>query len=161
MAKSNKRKAKQADAKRAADASPDAARRSFLARMRTYAIGGAVVAGAGVWSAGYYRAYAAEHDLTRIGKGKPKVVQIHDPQCPLCATLQREARAAVEDMDTDALCFLVANIRTPKGRDFANAHGVGHVTLLLLDGDGQVVEVMEGVRRKEELKRRFEVLARA
>ncbi|MEM7524708.1 MAG: hypothetical protein AAF360_13300 [Pseudomonadota bacterium] len=160
MAKPNKRKQKQAIAK--ADATPTAeeSRRGFFQRIRAYAIGGAVIAGGGVWGASYFEAMAAEHDLNRIGKGTPKVVQIHDPQCPRCTALQREARAAVEDVDSGDICLLVANIRTAKGRDFAAVHGVGSVTLVLMDGEGRVVEILQGNRQRRELSLRFQELAR-
>ncbi|MEM7213577.1 MAG: hypothetical protein AAF479_17120, partial [Pseudomonadota bacterium] len=42
--------------------------------------------------------------------------------------------------------YLVANIATPEGRAFADKHGVGHVTLLLLDGRGRVRDVIQGQR---------------
>ena len=160
MAKTNKRKAKQADARKSAADRPEETRRAFLGKMRNRAIGAGVLAGGGWLGFGYYEARAAEYDLGRIGKGKPKVVQIHDPQCPLCAQLQREARAAVGDLGSGDVCFLIANIRTDKGRAFASRHGVGHVTLVLLDGAGDVVEIIEGVRQREELLRRFARLAR-
>ncbi|MEL7464674.1 MAG: hypothetical protein AAFN79_11440 [Pseudomonadota bacterium] len=158
MAKPNKRKAKQAAEAKAAAETPEATRREFLAKMRNRAIGLGGLAVGGYFAFSYYEAAAAEYDLTRIGKGTPKVVQIHDPQCPICTALQREARAAVDAMKGDEMCLLIANIRTEKGRAFASAHGAGHVTLVLMDGDGRVVEIMEGRRDRAELQRRFERL---
>ncbi len=117
-----------------------AARRSRRDVLRTIAGGAAVVAAVG--GAGWYlveevQATIRETDLTRIGNGIPTVVQIHDPQCPRCAALQREARRAMSGFDNDELQFVVANIRTSEGSALARAHGVGHVTLLLLDGAGK------------------------
>ena len=82
-----------------------------------------------------------------------------DPE--IHARFQREARAALGDCGEDAPCYLVANIRTRSGRDLAAAHRVGNVTLVLLDGDGQRVEILAGERSREELSRRFKALARA
>ena len=157
MAKANKRKSKQAAKAKAANPG----RRAFLGHAKTIVIGGAAVGGAGWLLFDHFQAMAAEHDLSRIGKGAPKIVQIHDPQCPRCIALQREARAALGDCGEDAPCYLVANIRTRSGRDFAAAHRVGNVTLVLLDGDGQRVEILAGGRSREELSRRFKALARA
>ena len=159
MAKHNKRKAKQAEAAKVAVKPPEESRREFLIKMRNRAIGVGGVGAAGYFGFTYYEATAAEYDLTRIGQGKPKVVQIHDPQCPRCSALQREARAAIDAMEGDDVCLLVANIRMEKGRNFAAAHGVGSITLVLMDGAGRVVEVLEGNRQRAELKRRFELLA--
>lgn len=158
MAKTNKRKAKQ---KAAAAAAMDESRRGFLSRMKWYALGAGVIGAGGYFSIDSYAAFAAERDLTKIGKGAPKIVQIHDPQCPLCNALMKEARAALENCADDAPCFLVADIRTPKGRDFANVHGVGNVTVMLLDGRGGVVEVLQGQRGRSELAQRFKALARS
>ena len=157
MAKRNKRKTQQKEAARTAAeaAGPETSRRRFLGLMKTGAIGVAAVGGLGWLVRDQFMATAAEYDLTRIGQGTPKVVQIHDPQCPSCAALQREARAAVETFDEDEICLLVANIRTAKGSAFAASHGVGHVTLLLFDGAGRRVAVLEGRRQRDELMQRF------
>ncbi len=115
--------------------------------FRKVASGGLVLAavgGVGWYFVGEVRATIREEDLSRIGNGIPTVVQIHDPQCPTCRALQREVRDALEAFDSGELQYLVANIRTDEGRRLANAHGVGHVTLLLLDGDGERRDVLAG-----------------
>ncbi|MEL6209318.1 MAG: hypothetical protein AAFR44_03910 [Pseudomonadota bacterium] len=119
--------------------------------------GGAALLFGGV---GYYAVSStmttlSEQDLSRIGNGVPTVVQIHDPNCPQCAALQREARAAMDAMDPGALDYVVANIKTAEGARYARLHGVGHVTLLLVDGQGEVVNVLQGVRDRAELTRAF------
>jgi hypothetical protein len=96
-----------------------------------------------------------EHDLTRIGNGIPTVVQIHDPQCSICAALQREARDAVSNFDDNELQFLVANIRQDKGRALASKHRVQHITLLLLDGKGNRRSVLVGPNKSEYLTEAF------
>jgi hypothetical protein len=64
-------------------------------------------------------------------------------------------------MEVGSIQFLVANIRSPEGRQFATAHGVGHVTLLLFDGSGRRREVLVGERTSEHLLEIFMRLSRA
>lgn len=105
------------------------------------------------------QATLAERDLTRIGQGVPSIVQVHDPQCPVCQTLQREARAALKAMDGPTPLFLVADIKTDVGAAFAAAHRVPHVTLVLFDADGGVQEVLQGANARDALQPVFETLA--
>ena len=80
----------------AIDMADDAlSRRSLLKRFRTGGIVAVVAAGGGWALMREVQATVREHDLSRIGNGKPAVVQIHDPECPRCVALQREARDAV------------------------------------------------------------------
>ena len=134
---------------------PSQSRRAFLRKLRNGGIVAAVVGGGGWFAVRDVQATIREHDLSRIGNGMPTVVQIHDPECPTCAALQREARDAACTVGEAKVQFLVANIRTPKGRALAQAHGVAHVTLLLLDGNGQRQGVLTGLRQSEELVNAF------
>ncbi len=90
------------------------------------------------------KATMREHDLSQIGNGVPAIVQIHDPQCPRCVALQREARTALCEFENDQLQFLVANVMNSEGRQLAAAHGVGNITLLLFDGEGRRRNVITG-----------------
>lgn len=132
-----------------------ATRRDFLRKMSSRGLIVAAVGGAGWFLVEEVRATIREEDLSRIGNGIPAVVQIHDPQCPRCAALQREAREALAEFDEGELQYLVANIRSAKGRKLANAHGVGHITLLLFDGDGQRRDVLVGPNTAENLEHAF------
>jgi len=127
-------------------------RRDIMNLVRNGAIGAVVLGGAVWFGLSAVRATAAEMDLTRIGQGKPTVVQVHDPQCTLCTQLQREVRAALDDLGDSDLVYLVANIRGAEGQQFAAQHRVPHVTLVLFDGAGQKLQVLNGVRSAEELK---------
>lgn len=111
----------------------------------------AAVGGIGFWGMGSFRAYAAEHDLTKVGQGSPTIVQIHDPQCPICTSLQRETRQALGDMDDCGMVYLVADIKTDKGAAFARKYAVPHVTLLLFDGAGELQETVRGMQQSEQL----------
>lgn len=153
MSKSRKSKPRASKAKKAAIAEPS--RRDVLRLMRTGAIATAAVAGGGYWAFGSFRAYAAEHDLSKVGQGNPAIVQIHDPQCPICTALQRETRRALSDLDDCGLTYLVADIKTEDGAAFARKYGVPHVTLLLFDGAGNLQRTVQGMRQAEDLAEVF------
>lgn len=147
--KSRKSKSRKATAQNKSPASGPT-RREVMTFGRNVTIGVVAVGGVGYFGFGSYQAYAAEHDLGRVGQGVPVVVQIHDPQCPICTALQKEARKAVKDLDQD-MVFLVADITTDTGRQFAVRYGVTHVTLLLFDGEGARKQTLTGPRQSEEL----------
>ncbi|USG60554.1 twin-arginine translocation signal domain-containing protein [Sneathiella marina] len=131
-------------------------RRDFLGKIG-YGTLGVAVAGGGSWFfVEEVRATMRESDLSQIGNGIPTVVQIHDPQCSQCVALQRESREALCEINGDQLQFLVADIRTSKGRRFAATHNVSHVTLLLFDADGQRRNVLVGPNKSEHLSGIFQ-----
>lgn len=113
------------------------------------------VVGAGAWGVSSFSAYAAEHDLTRVGEGPMTIVQIHDPQCPTCTALQKQTRAALRDFDDCGITYLVADIKTPEGAAFARKYRVPHVTLLLFDGDGALHETVQGLQQASQLAQVF------
>lgn len=153
----SKRKQKQAAARKAAPKQNiDHGKRASLSTLRNWAIGAAVVGGGGYWFASDVQATMREHDLSRLGQGVPTVVQIHDPGCPQCTALQRTARAAMNGFDETELVFLVANINTEEGRAIATANGVGHVTLVLFDGEGRRQEIIQGPSTEARLEAAFQ-----
>ncbi|GAB5468677.1 MAG: hypothetical protein Kilf2KO_17070 [Rhodospirillales bacterium] len=164
--KRQKQKAKRTQrpkAKAPASGTPPPAAPSRRGFLKTAGSGALVVAALG--AVGWYfvedvRATVREEDLSRIGQGVPTVVQIHDPQCPRCLALQREARDAMEAFEPEELQYLVANIKTEKGRRLARQHDVGHVTLLLFDAKGNISNVLVGNRESEALEPAFRRLVR-
>lgn len=134
---------------------PGVSRRALLVRARNYGLAAAVVFGAGWLLVSDFREALAVEDLSKIGAGVPTVVQIHDPQCPRCIALQKEARAAMEAFGDGELRYLVANIRQPRGREFAARQGVSHVTLLIFDANGKRLEVLRGPNGRARLRRVF------
>ena len=135
-------------------------RRAFLETLGYGALGVAIVGGGSWYVVSGVQASIAEQDLSRLGNGIPTVVQTHDPQCPRCRALQREAREAVSEFEDGTIQFLVANIRQPEGRQLAAAHGVGHVTLLLFDGSGRRRGILVGENDSESLSAEFRRLIR-
>ena len=113
----------------------------------------ATVVGSGL--AAFKYSYDASHDLAVIGKGVPAIVQIHDPNCPLCNQLRRNASTAA-DRFGDRLLYRIADIKTPQGRQLQLRHDVPHVTLLLFDGKGELRRVLTGVKDDDVLYRAFE-----
>lgn len=155
MKKSSKKR--QPKRKSNAVAKPEAAlasegRRGFLRWVRNGAIALPVLGGAGYFSVQSVQATICEGDLTKIQNGKPTVVQIHDPSCALCQTLQSQTRKVLRSYDDDSHNFLVANIRTEEGSAFAAQFGVPHVTLLLFDRQGQMKEIVRGPTNIEALR---------
>ncbi|MEM6637490.1 MAG: thioredoxin family protein [Pseudomonadota bacterium] len=130
-------------------------RRAALGMMRNGAVAAVVLGAGGYWGQRAYCATMTEHDLSRVGNGVPTVVQIHDPQCGLCRELQKETRAALRSFDDGSVNYVVANIRTTDGQSFAARHGVGHVTLLLFDGNGILLRTINGVTPRSELEDAF------
>lgn len=159
--KRQRRKATKKDQARAGSKPPATQRKKTLNRrdlMQNIAYGAlgiGILGGGGWYFVSGVRADMLERDLSRIGNGIPTVVQIHDPQCPHCQALQREAREAISRFDDGTIQFLVANIRLAEGRELAAAHGVGHVTLLLFDGEGRRRDVLVGRNRSEVLEGEF------
>ena len=54
------------------------------------------------------------------------------------------------------LQYLVASLSSPEGRQFAGRFGAGRMTLLLLDGDGRMRNVISGVHSPSYLREAFE-----
>ncbi len=154
---SNKSK-KNVPAQPLAPEAPD--RRKFLNRLMWIGGGVVVLGGATAFGARSVLAKVAERDLTRLGQGVPTVVQVHDPQCPTCNALERQARRALSEFSDTDLQFLIADIKTQEGLSFAGRYGVPHVTLLLFDGQGNLVETLQGMRQAPELREAFQKLVK-
>ena len=127
-------------------------RRSFLRNMRMTAVAISVVGAVGYYSISSIQASLSEADLSKIGNGRPAIVQIHDPQCMLCRTLQSQTRDVLDAYDDERFEYLVANIKTKKGGDLAARYSVPHVTLLLFDPKGTMVRAVRGPTSTAHLK---------
>lgn len=103
------------------------------------------------------RTASAESDLSVLGGGTPVAVQIHDHSCPLCQRLKANAEDALAQMDAPP-AWRIVDINTTKGADFAKQYGVGHVTILLFDGQGNRQDTIQGVTSTPSLRSSFEQL---
>ena len=130
-------------------------RRDTLKFLRNGALAVTATGAAGYWATGSFRAYAAEHDLSRLGQGAPVIVQVHDPQCSTCTALQKQARAALKEFDDCGLIYLVADIKTQDGAAFAARYGVPNITLLFFDGDGTLLSSVNGMHSSSQLSPLF------
>ncbi|MEO0566274.1 MAG: hypothetical protein AAF066_00950 [Pseudomonadota bacterium] len=133
-------------------------RRNFMSRVAWIGAGVVVAGGATVFGTRSVLAKMAELDLERIGQGVPAVVQIHDPSCSICTSLQRQARKAMKGFEDQELIYLVADISTTDGRAFAARYGVPHVTIMMFNERGRHEGTMQGMRQAEELKAAFQGL---
>lgn len=131
-------------------------RRTFIQNVRDGIITAAFFGG-GAWLVfDDVMATLDEQDLSKLGNGIPTIVQIHDPQCPMCTALQRETRKALDNFDTGQLQYLVANIKSVEGRALATTHGVEHVTLLLFDAMGTRRQILTGPNQSSYLTEVFQ-----
>ena len=126
-------------------------RREALGMFKVYGTAAAIVGLGGWYFAGKVMAGIDEADLSRLGNGIPAIVQVHDPECPDCRSLQRQTRLALEEFDDGSFEYLVANLKSPEGQAFANRHQAGRVTLILFDGKGRARNVIQGRRTKDAL----------
>jgi len=99
----------------------------------------------------YVQKSEIEHDLSVLGNGTPTVVQIHDPNCPMCQQLKSNL-GKVKGEFKDDIQFKTANIKTKKGRRFATKYNVPHVTLLFFDKQGKRVNTLQGVSTPDAIK---------
>jgi len=130
-------------------------RRNLLKYLRNGTVAAIVLGGGGFFAVSKVRATIAEQDLSKIGNGTPAIVQIHDPQCPVCIALQKEARHALLSFEDGELEYLVANIKSKEGSELANKYFVPHVTLLLFDGSGSLVKILNGSHDSDFLRKEF------
>jgi hypothetical protein len=136
-------------------------RRNLIRNLAFCVIVAGLVSGGGWYVVRGVQAGIAEQDLSLLGNGVPTVVQIHDPQCPRCRALKRETREAMSQFKAGTIQYLVANIRQLQGRRFAAKHRVGHITLLLFDGNGRRRGILAGERESEVLVNEFRKLIQA
>jgi len=131
-------------------------RRSFLAKAPYIAGGIVALAGIGFLGVSKVQADLAEQDLSLIGSGTPVIVQVHDPSCPICIALQKEARAAMLEVEESDLEYRVASIASDVGRAFADRHNSAHATLLFFDADGVITQRIHAPSDRDTLQAAFE-----
>lgn len=138
----------------------DKAKRANLSDFASWGVLAAAVAGGGYWAVGSVLARMGEGDLSKIGQGVAAIVQIHDPNCSMCAQLMRSTRQALSTIEDGKLEYAVANIKTTEGRNFAARYNAPHVTLLLFDARGNLVQTINGIQQSATLEPIFERLSK-
>ncbi|MFP4510549.1 MAG: hypothetical protein ACLFNQ_10505 [Spirochaetaceae bacterium] len=98
-------------------------------------------------------------NLSVVGSGTPTVVQVHDRACPVCTSLLGSVQEVRRDFDEEELHVRVAELHTEVGAAFARRYNAGRITLLLFDGDGNLVERQTGDQHPDDLRETFERLA--
>lgn len=129
----------------------------FRKLMRKAAILLAFLAVPIAWLIANEQSARQESDLSILGSGQPVAVQVHDHSCPLCQRLRTNAEQALNEMEHPP-AWRIADINTTSGADFAHRYGVGHVTILLFDGQGNRQQTIEGVTASHDLRSAFEKL---
>lgn len=127
-------------------------RRDMLTKLSVYGVGAVVVAGGGSALAYDFSKKLTEADLSVIGNGTPTIVQIHDPGCSMCQSLQKQTRAAFKLCDDTAFQYRVANIKSTDGAAFQAQVGLPHVTLVFFDDAGQHIHTIQGVTPADQIK---------
>jgi hypothetical protein len=84
-------------------------------------------------------------DLSRIGQGRPAVVLIHDKEAVASMELMTMLNDIRSDYE-DRLEFLAIDVVTEDGRRFAQSQGLGSSLLVLFDGTGNRVGIVDGIR---------------
>jgi hypothetical protein len=80
-------------------------------------------------------------DLSRIGKGKAAVVLVRDKNAVQSFDLM-EVMNGVRDQYAGRVEFLLTDFNTPEGRAFIAAKGGARVTLVVLDANGKMTNVL-------------------
>lgn len=82
-------------------------------------------------------------DLSRIGKGQPVAVLVHNAEY-LASTELMESMNRLRGDYEPAVLFLLADLHVPPGKKFAAEHSANFDTLLLFDADGRRVASHSG-----------------
>ena len=139
-------------------AAPAAASRRFSPDRRLVlrsSVAALALGGAGWALHRHDAASRRRHDLGAIGAGRPVVVQVHDPSCPMCRRLMAATETALEAFP--GVEYRVADLTESAGREFGERHRASKVTLVLFDARGRRVRTLEGVRTPEALTAAFDV----
>ena len=80
-------------------------------------------------------------DLSRIGKGKAAVVLVRDKDAVQSFDLM-EVMNGIRDQYAGRVEFLLTDFNTPEGREFISSKGGARVTLVVLDANGKMLNVL-------------------
>lgn len=92
-----------------------------------------------------------ETDLSIVGTGEPALVLVHDHERVGSVELM-ESLAAVRDAHPEAMRYLVADTKVPRGQRFAEQYELGPGTLILFDRHGTPVARLRGQHSASEIE---------
>jgi hypothetical protein len=90
-------------------------------------------------------------DLSRIGKGKAALVLVRDKFAVQSFDLQ-EVMNGIRDQYSGQVEFLLTDSDTPEGRAFITANNAARVTLVVLDANGKMVNVLHPPQTAESVQ---------
>jgi hypothetical protein len=98
-------------------------------------------------------------DLSRIGKGKAAVVLVRDKNAVESFNLM-EVMNTIRDQYAGQVEFLLTDFNTPEGRAFITANGAARVTLVVLDANGNKVNVLYPPQTAESVQQAIAAVSR-
>jgi len=90
-------------------------------------------------------------DLSVIGQGKPAIVLAYENHSPAGGEALNRLRKIRGDYDS-RLNFVVADLGTPQGRQFAERHSIHDGQAVFLAGDGTPLEITNIAEKEAELR---------
>lgn len=94
-------------------------------------------------------------DISVVGQGKPAIVLAYENYSPMGGEALSRLRD-VRDNYSSRLDFVVADLGTPQGRDFANRHQLIDGVAVFLDQSGQQMQVTRIPSQEAELNELLE-----
>lgn len=92
-------------------------------------------------------------DLSQIGRGEYAVVQVFKQDTLRNQKLMDALNDVRDQYETRGVKFLLADIDTQAGQQFAQSHGVGSATVLLFGPRGEKLQTLRNVQDSAALQR--------
>lgn len=89
-------------------------------------------------------------NLDGIGKGKPALVFVYDPNLSVSGSQVSEMNR-IRDHHSDAVLFLVADIGVPDAQALVRQYQADTASLLVFDADGALIARARGLLEADEL----------
>jgi len=99
-------------------------------------------------------------DLSAIGQGKPAIVLAYENHSPTGGEALNRLRKIRSDYDS-RLNFVVAELGTPQGRQFANRYSLFDGQAVFLAGDGTPLKVTNIAENESELRASLDTMLAA
>ena len=113
-------------------------------------IGGLLAVPAIVAVSAYIDKQNTLYDLSSLGQGRPALVQVHHSKCPKCRKLLSSVESVIDEFPQ--IDFRIASINSVEGKVFANKHNVPHISLVMLDGEGNWLNAVTGIQQPESVR---------